>query len=123
MEIKGTVKQILPVQSGEGRNGTWRKQEFILEIPGQYPKSICMHMWGDAIEASDLKLNEEIVASIDIESREYNGRWYTNIRAWRITREAPSSEGDAPSAEENWPTPNDEVKTESAAEEFDDLPF
>ena len=43
MEIKGTVKQLLPVQSGEGRNGTWRKQEFIVEIPGQYPKSVCMH--------------------------------------------------------------------------------
>ena len=128
MEITGKIVKLLPLQSGEGRNGTWKKQEFILEIPGQYPKSICMHLWGDAIDAAQIKENEEVIASFDIESREYNGKWYTNVKAWKIAR--PMAQAAAPVAAQpaapqatSWPTPGDEVKTESAAEDFDDLPF
>ena len=122
MELKGKIVQILPIQSGESARGTWRKQEYIIEIPGQYPKQVCFHAWGDSIDEFSLKEGEEVTASIDIESREYNGRWYTNIKAWKISREeAETATPGAPSDPSSWPTPADEVQT--AAEDYDDLPF
>ena len=123
MELKGKIVQILPVQSGQGKNGTWRKQEFVIEIPGQYPKKVCFYAWGDTIDAFALKEGEEVTASIDIESREYNGKWYTNIKAWKVTREqAQTAAPAAPSDPSSWPSPKDEVKS-PATEDFDDLPF
>ncbi len=122
MEIKGKVIQILPVQSGESARGPWQKQEYILELPGQFAKKICMYAWGDSIDTLSLKEGEEVTASIDIESREYNGRWYTNIRVWKVVRESPEAAApSAPSDPANWPTPGDE--SSSSTEEFDDLPF
>jgi hypothetical protein len=87
MEITGKVIQLLPLQSGEGRNGPWKKQEFILETAGQYPKKVCLTTWGDKIEQFALKENEVVTASIELESREYNGRWYTDVKAWRVERD------------------------------------
>lgn len=120
MEIKGKVVQILPEQSGEGTNGTWRKQEFILEIPGNYPRKVCMSMWGNNIDAFNVKEGEELTVSIDIESREYNSRWYTNVKAWKVFRENQQTNEPQDTA---WPDPSDELKSETAAEDFDDLPF
>lgn len=120
MEIKGKVVQLLPEQSGQGANGTWRKREFILEIPGTYPRKVCISMWGNNIDAFNIQEGEELTASIDIESREYNGRWYTNVKTWKVTRE--ESQAGQPQ-DTSWPGPSDELKTETAAEDFDDLPF
>lgn len=122
MEVKGKIVQILPPQSGESKNGTWKKQEYILEIPGQYPKKICIYAWGDTIDSFGLKEGEEVTASIDIESREYNGRWYTNVKVWKVTRETAQPAAPAPPSDpSSWPAPSDEVKT--SEENFDDLPF
>ena len=121
LQITGKVTQILPEQSGEGKNGPWRKQEFILETQGNYPKQICIVQWGDNIDQSGVREGETITAHIDIQSREYNGRWYTDVKAWRIERPegqqgAPASAGDEP-----WP---DEVPFDSSPSSGDDdLPF
>ena len=122
MELKGKIIQILPLQTGESARGPWQKQEYIMELPGQYAKKVCLYAWGDTVDTFNLKEGEDVTASIDIESREYNGRWYTNIKVWKVTRE--SAEANAPSAPSDpstWPSPSDEVKT--ATEDFDDLPF
>ena len=87
LKITGIVKQVLEEQSGESRNGPWRKQEFILETQGNYPKSVCMVMWGDNIDQFGVKVDERLTAHIDIASREYNGRWYTDVKAWKVERE------------------------------------
>ena len=122
MELKGKIVQILPIQSGESAKGTWRKQEYIIEIPGQFPKKVCIYAWGDTIDNFDIKEGDEVIASIDIESREYNGKWYTNIKAWKVTKDQPQVAAPAaPSDPSSWPTPADEVK--SPADDFDDLPF
>ena len=60
--LTGTVKQILDEQSGSGRNGTWRKREFILETEGKYPKPVCLVQWGDEIDATDMREGERITA-------------------------------------------------------------
>lgn len=86
MEIKGKIISILPLVTGQGKNGQWQKLEFILETPGQYPKKVCMNIWGqEAIDKYDLQVGLEITAHVNIESREYQGRWFTEIKAWKIT--------------------------------------
>jgi hypothetical protein len=86
MEIAGVVIALLPLQTGQGKNGVWKKQEFILEIPGQFPKKVCMSLWGEKVDENRISVGDKITASINIESREYNGRWYTDVRAWKIAK-------------------------------------
>lgn len=123
LQVTGRVVRILPEQSGEGRNGPWRKREFILETGGNYPKQICMVQWGDAIDQAGLQEGETVTAYIDIQSREYNERWYTDVKAWRIER---AREEDAPSDPPEFgggePWPADEPSDDGGGAD-DDLPF
>jgi hypothetical protein len=83
LKLTGTVTELLDPQTGQGKSGTWTKQEFIIETEGdKYPKSVCIEIWGDKVETPDV--GDKVTASINIESREYNKRWYTNVRAWKI---------------------------------------
>lgn len=87
MEISGKVVQLLPLQSGQGKTGTpWKKQEFILETEGQYPKKVCLAAWGDKVDQFAIQAGEQITASIEVESREYNGKWYTDVKIWKVTK-------------------------------------
>ena len=114
LKITGTIKQVLEEVSGAGRNGPWRKQEFILETEGNYPKPVCLVVWGDNIDQFAIREGERVTASIDIQSREYNGRWYTDVKAWKVEREG-GAEGPPPSAVHD-------PFTESSDSD-DDLPF
>lgn len=82
MNLKGKVVQVLPVQSGQSQNGEWKKQEFIIETEGQYPKKVCVSLWGDKVDS----IGNGSVVSVDLnaESREHNGRWYTELRVWKV---------------------------------------
>ena len=91
MKITGTVKELLEPQSGESQKGPWRKQEFILQTDGDYPKKICIIVWADNIDTFGVQLAERVTVSVDIASREHNGRWYTDVKAWRIDRDAPTA--------------------------------
>ncbi len=93
MEITGQVLELLPEQSGQGKNGTWRKREFILEANNntKYPKKVCISVWGEKIDQFNLRQGETITASIEVESREYNGKWYTDVKAWKVSKS--SSDG------------------------------
>ena len=85
LTIQGKVVTILPVQSGESSNGSWKKQGFIVETDGTYPKKVCISGFNDmADKVSALNEGDSVSVSINIESREYNSRWYTDIKAWKI---------------------------------------
>ena len=86
MELEGKIVQINQLQSGQGKNGTWKKQEYIVETKSQYPKKVCVTVWGDKIDQFALNQNDDVKISIELESREYNGRWYTDVRAWRAEK-------------------------------------
>ncbi len=86
MEITGKIVDILEEKSGQSAKGTWRKQEYILETEGQYPKKICFMAWGDKIDQFGIKRGDNLVVSVDLESREFNGRWYTDVKAWKVTQ-------------------------------------
>lgn len=84
MELTGKLIKVLPLQSGTGKNGQWKRQDIIVETNEQYPKKVCVGIWNDKIEKDILKIGNELKIDFDIESREYNERWYTNLKAWKI---------------------------------------
>ena len=87
VEITGKIIEILPEKSGQSANGEWRKQEYVLETETSYPKKICFVVWGDKIELFNLKKGESVEVSVDLESREYNERWYTDVKAWKVSKD------------------------------------
>lgn len=114
MELKGRVIQLLPMQSGMGKKGQWRKQEFVVETQSQYPKKVCLSIWGDKIDQFGITEGDEVNVAVDLESREYNGRWYTEARAWKVEKSGGSSNPSAP------PPPMEEPMDGGGS---DDLPF
>lgn len=86
MQVEGTIIQVSePVTGSTKKGGTWAKQDFVIETGGQYKKNIALSLWGDdKIQKYDLEKGLKITAHLDIESREHNGRWYTDIKAWKI---------------------------------------
>ena len=84
MELTAKLVQVLPLQRGTGKNGEWKKQDVIVETGGQYPKKVCISIWGDKINESALQMGNMLNISFDVESREYNGRWYTDVKAWKV---------------------------------------
>jgi hypothetical protein len=86
MEVQGVLKQILPLESGETKSGkAWQKQTIIVETQETYPKLIAIEVSEKAISRlQDYQIGHTITCSINIESREYNGRWFTSIKCWKI---------------------------------------
>lgn len=88
MEITGRIIAVLPEQGGVSKTGNeWKKQEYVLETQDQYPKKVCFQIFGaDKISQAAIQMGEELTVSFDIDSREYQGRWFTNINAWKVDR-------------------------------------
>ena len=91
MEISGKIIAVLPTTSGEGKNGTWRSQDYVLETADQYPKKVCFNLFGDKIDQFPIAIDDQVNVSFDIESKEYNGRWFTNIRAWKVDKNSSTA--------------------------------
>ena len=136
MEVVGKIIQVLPAQEGVGRNGNpWKVQPYVLETQDQYPRKVHFEVFGeDRIKQNPCELDQLVTVSFDIESREFNGRWYTSIRAWRIqqgdttqaatgapatTQAAPATAAQAPVE----PAANVDPFDASAGEGTSDLPF
>ena len=127
MEIQGKVIQILPQQSGVGRNGNpWAVQPFVIETLEQYPKKVHIELFGsDRINNNPFSVDEVVKVQFDIESREFNGRWYTSLRAWKVENSQQAA-GDsvAPSAPLPTAAPPAETLFPVAPQEgTSDLPF
>ena len=90
--IEGRISQILPLESGVGKTGKeWKRQNFILNTDEQYPKKICFSLSNDNVDRYNLNQNDNVKVWVDIESREYNSRWYTDVRAWKVEIKANTS--------------------------------
>lgn len=134
MEVSGKIIAVLPLQSGTSKAGNpWKKQEYVLETHDTYPRKVKFDFFGERVDQYPLQLGEEVTVSFDIESREFNGRWYTDIRAWKADKAAPAQP--APAAPEApyaaAPAPGFSQPTAPIADPFaagaseptDDLPF
>ena len=125
MELAGKVIAVLPPKSGTSRNGNeWTVQEYVIETHDQYPRRMCFDVFGaDKIQQFNIQIGEELNVSFDIDAREWQGRWFNSIRAWKVERvgaeqpavpEAPFPPvGAAPAVPVDF----------AATDEKDDLPF
>jgi len=86
MTIQGTIKKILPVESGVSNGNTWKNQLIIIEQGGEYPKQIAVKINPEKVDINQFAEGESITAHINIESREYNDRFYTDVKAWKIEK-------------------------------------
>ena len=143
MDITGKVIAILPARSGvSARTGNqWMSQEYVIEVPGNFPRKMVFNIFGeDRIKQFNIQAGEEITVQFDIDAREYQGRWFNDIRAYNILRGQiaqsgpsattipgaapaatpfPPQQNAAPAAAAPFP-PTQEPAGEGAA---DDLPF
>jgi hypothetical protein len=139
MDLTGKVIAIMEARGGvSARTGNpWMTQEYVIEVPGQYPRKMLFNIFGeDRIKQFNIQAGEEITVQFDIDAREYNGRWYNDIRAYNIIRgqvpqsvpaatpfppQQPAAQpGVAPQAATAPFPPAQEPAPENAA---DDLPF
>ena len=110
MEFK--AKFIRPGGYKEGEN--WRKQEGIFETSDKYPKTIAVSFFNELVDKlADLKQGIDYILCVDIESREWNGKWYTDVKAWRVALPGESKED----------TTSAPVQQQQQQNEKDDLPF
>ncbi|MCR4965994.1 MAG: DUF3127 domain-containing protein [Bacteroidales bacterium] len=86
LEIIGVLRAKLPIQQGTSKTGNqWMKQEFVIETQEQYPRKICANLWGDKTDMlNQFQEGQLVKVSFDLESREFNGRWYTDVKAWKL---------------------------------------
>ena len=139
MEVVGKIIQVLPAQEGVGRTGNpWKVQPYVLETFDQYPRKVHFEVFGeDRIKQNPCDIDQVVTVSFDIESREFNGRWYTSIRAWKIQQgdmtqaAAPAAAAPvaaapaqaAPAAAPMEAAPNLDPFDASAGDGTSDLPF
>jgi len=135
MEITGRIIAALPPRGGVSQRtgNSWKVQEFVIETHDQYPRKCVFNVFGeDKLNEYNIQVGDELTVSFDIDAREYNGRWYNDVRAWRVARAGSPAEG-APAAmatgEVPAPTaaPASSIPAPTAAapadDAADDLPF
>lgn len=136
MEVTGKIIAVLPAQSGvSARTGNqWYSQDYVIEIPGQYPKKMCFNIFGeDRVRQFNVVMNDQVTVQFDIDAKEVNGKWYNSIRAYNIIRSGntavaaqaqpqPQQRQDPPQqpATAPFPPPQPQNEGEGSA---DDLPF
>lgn len=124
MEVTGKIILALPEMSGTSKAGNaWKKREYVLETQEQYPKKVHFDFFGERADQYPLVVGDVVKLSFDIESREYNGRWFTSIRGWK----AEKVDANVSYSAETMPTPPPVVSeippVAIAGDENDDLPF
>ena len=127
MELTGKIIAVMEPRGGvSARTGnTWKTQEYVLEVPGQYPKRCLFNVFGeDRINQFNIQNGDELTIQFDIDAREYNGRWFNDIRAYNVIRgqqPVPGAQPVAATSEATSPfPPAQEPASEGAS---DDLPF
>ena len=137
MEIIGKVVRLGTLTEGTSARGPWRKQELIIETEEQYPRTVCLICWTNQIEEIQrFAPGQTIKAQIDISSREFNGKWYTDVRVWRFdpvgVAAAPAAPAASPAQPVQQPMMHQTPPVGAPAQDFyspagddsvDDLPF
>lgn len=121
MEIEGKLVQLLEKQSGENARGKWSKQDFVIETQEQYPKKVCISVWNDKLDLSKFNPGDNMNLSINIESREFKGRWYTDVKAWKINQSNETATPQPPAGNVP-PMPDSMPDTPPASNDMDEEP-
>lgn len=124
MEFEGSVYKIMPVTKGTSARGEWQRQDVIFEMnEGSFTRKICVTFFNKPEDVARLHEGATYNVSVNIESREYNGRWYTDIRAWRIQPKQEAAPATPPVADMPPFAEEPAYAAPSATAEVDDLPF
>ena len=85
MEIIGKVVAVLELQSGTSKKGSeWKKRDFVIEtLDEKFPKKVCFTLFGDRADACPA-IDSVVNVSFDIDSHEYNGKWFNSVNAWKV---------------------------------------
>ena len=125
INVTGRVFQILPLQQGTSKAGKpWKSLVFVLETGGQYPKKVPIKLFGESVDKFPLQVGQEVTASLDLDGREWEGKWFPEIKAWNIVY-AGAQPSPAPTATPQ-PTPTAQQATSATPtppQESSDLPF
>lgn len=123
LDITGSVIHKLNKTEGVSKAGKpWSKQEFVIETQEQYPRKVCMSVMNEKVnELERINIGDVVKASLNIESREYQGRWYTDVRAWKIELAGGGQPATTGQGGSNYETPSHNETTSDPA--TDDLPF
>ncbi|MGL5273570.1 MAG: DUF3127 domain-containing protein [Phocaeicola sp.] len=124
MELQGRVIAVLEPRGGVSKTGNeWKVQEYVIETHDQYPKKLCFEVFGnDKIEAFKIQMGQEINVFFDVDAREWNGRWFNSIRAWKVQEVSAQQAQSAPQTTP-FPPVNAAPVDFAANDEKDDLPF
>lgn len=126
MEVTGKLIAAMPTQSGVSqRTGNpWMSREYVIEIPGQYPKKMCFKIFGeDRLKQFNLRKDETVTVQFDIDAHEYNGRWFNEIQAYNVLRPQQAAPAPAAAPQNNAPFPPPQSGQDDAGGSADDLPF
>lgn len=130
MEITGKIISVLPLQQGTSKAGNpWQLQSYVLETQEQYPRKVCFELFGEQrIKDNPCNIDDLVTVSFDLESREFNGRWYTSVRAWKIVQAAADTAQTQPQPQVAQPQPATNVETfdsvaSASMDDGTDLPF
>lgn len=138
--IQGRIIQATEPRTGQNERGSWMAQDFILESYDQpYPRKCVFSVWGaDRLQQFNIKEGDDLAVDIDLDVREYQGRYYNSVRAWRVTRivapqptPAPSgmaplppvAPAPSPAAAPATPAPPQPSADPLASDPTEDLPF
>ena len=140
MELQGKVIAALPERSGTSARGEWKSQEFVIEYQeGQYPRHLVFTVFGaDRLLRFNIQVGQTVLVAFDIDAHEWNGRWFTDVRAFDVRQVDPNAVAaqvvpqgapiqqsvisSAPAADAN-PAAPFPPQQEAAGESADDLPF
>ena len=137
MEFTGRIIKVLEPRGGvSSRTGNpWKTQDFVIEeTVGQYPKRMVFNVFGEEnLNRFNIQEGQELTVSFDVNAREYNGRWFNDIRVWNVVPAAPAApvapQPFAPAAQPTAPFSPTEQAVAPAQPSFDsdddssDLPF
>lgn len=103
------VSVVSKIETGTAQNGNeWKKQTVVVSTDGQYPKTVALTCMGKTVDySSQLTVGQTIDVEFDVESREYNGKYYTDAKAWKITAKSGSTNVPASDAVSATPTSDD----------------
>jgi hypothetical protein len=121
MEFEGVVFRKLSEVSGMSAKGAWRKQDIVFEVPSEFNRKICVTFFGEKAEdAASLNEGEAVTVSVNIDSREYNGKWYTDVKAWKVVRGSTKTPPPEPLSDTSFHT---DATLYQSTDIVDDLPF
>ena len=127
MEMQGKLIAAMPTRSGVSqRSGnSWKSRDFVLEIPGQYVRHFVFTVFGeDRLKQFNLRKDEDVIVSFDIDAHEYQGKWYNSCQAYKVERvgqqqAAPAQAQQAAPAQQPFPP----AQQDNGGGSVDDLPF